>query len=515
MGHWAWGSRPSGSSVGLISLYDVENNAVRQLSAALRREGRRTVEIYFKDWRNNRFEAPAPQEIDRLLHLLRREGVGLVGVSLRASAYERVARQIIGTIQARLGLPVIVGGWHATVRPESCIRFADAVCVGEADLAFPRFVRHFFARRRARVLSNPNFWVNTESGIRRNPQLPLIADLDTIPWRDYTSRDKWFIDRGGVRRGDPMARDPLYQVMCSIGCLQRCAFCHNSFEGGAPGPRLRFRSVSSVIAELNARRRTTRIRRVRFDDEVFGLDPTWLDEFASRWPVEVGLPFDILTEPTVVTATYARRLRQAGCEVAHLGIQSTDRVNREKLERRASLETTRTAVEHLVDNGIRIRYLVMVDIEGAGEEAYRSLFEFFQTVPRPYDLYLFSLTYFPGAKLVEDMLADGRLSPQEVEGAAQKTFRQYRVDLGYPRPPRDTWWISLLVLQACNLVPRRVLDLVARRRPFLSAPARMVRLANVATLVKTGWVAATMIRNRELTPTLVRRWWNPRGMITM
>ena len=55
---------------------------------------------------------------------------------------------------------------------------------------------------------------------------------------------------------------------------------------------------------------------------------------------------------------------------------------------------------------LAIRYLVMVDIPGTTSQDQADLFAFLNEVPRPYDLYLFSLTYFPGSKIVEDQLPD-------------------------------------------------------------------------------------------------------------
>lgn len=512
--HDPW-ARPAGAAVGLVSLYDFENNAVRQLAAGLRARGRRVVEVYFKDWLNNRLEEPTPRELDRLVRVLREERVGLIGVSLRASAYERVARLVCDRLRYDLGVPVVLGGWHPTVRPADCIAFADALCVGEADASFPIFVDRFFEG--GPVTAVPGFHVRDAAGqVHTTPPPPLITDLDSLPWRDYESPDKWVIHRSDLRRGDPMARDPLFQVMCSIGCIQKCSFCHNSFEGGAAGPRLRVRSVGSVLAEIARRRaRNPAIRRVRFDDEIFGLDRKWLCEFAERYPREVGLPFDILTEPTVVSDAYADLLQKAGAQVVHMGIQSTESVNRDKLHRRASRAQTRAAVRRLTDRGMRIRYLVMVDIPGVGEEAHEELFCFLQEVPRPYDVYLFSLTWFPGTRMVEEMLASGELHPSQVEGQATKTFYQYRVDLGYPRAPVEKWWLALMVLESSGLVPRPLLRSIANRRLGRDDPRPLVYAAHAATVIKTMRVAFGMARSGELTGTLVRRWWNPQQMITM
>lgn len=508
---------PTQRSIALVSLYDLENNAVRQLSAGLRARGVRVVEVYFKDWTNNTIQPPADHELDLLIDVLQREGVGLVGISLRASAYQQVAHQISAHLRHALGRPVVLGGWHVTVRPEQCLPFADALCIGEGDAAFPGLIERFLGPGGPeRVRDAPGFWIQDGETVHRNALPALVADLDSLPWRDYEAADKWVIHRGTVTRGDPMAADPLYQVMCSIGCIQKCSFCHNSFDTGAEGARLRVRSVSSVLDELAARRRANpAIRRVRFDDEIFGLDRRWLREFAARYPREVGLPFDILTEPTAVGEEYADLLQAAGARVVHMGLQSTESVNRDQLNRRASRETTRTAVERLTRRGMRIRYLVMIDIPDVTDDQQAELFAFLQGVPRPYDLYLFSLTLFPGTLMVEESLRDGRLQPHQIEGLATKTFSQYRADLDWPRPARDTFWLSMLVLQASGLVPPRVLRAMVERRLGQDRPGPYVRAAKLATLVKTARVAARMAADGEMTATLVRRWWDPQRMITM
>ena len=519
-----WRAPPKGSSVALISVYDAENNAVRQLAAGLRQRGRRVIEVYFKDWRNNRFEEPIEGELAALARILREEGAGLVGISLRASAYEGVVRQLTGYIRAHVGVPVVVGGWHATVRPDSVLGFADAVVRGESDATFPLFVERFFEGDATLETTPGTSFPAATTALpvapapagRHNPPAPLIPTLDSVPRRDYESPDKWRIDRHEVRRGDPMATDPLFQVLCSVGCIQECSFCHNSFDDGAPGARLRSRSVGSVLAELAERRaKNPAIRRVRFDDEIFGIDRKWLREFAERYPREVGLPFDLLTEPTVVSEEYAELVAKAGGEWVHMGIQSTEEVNRDKLARRANRETTRAAVDRLTRRGLRIRYLTMVDIPGVTDAQKRELFEFFASVPRPWELYLFSLTHFPGSRMVEDQIASGALDPSEVEGVARKPFSQYRVELSWPRTPDDTFWIALYVLQSSGILPDRLLREIATRNVAKSSPRPLVLAAHAATLLKTARVAAHMARAGELTPTLVRRWWNPMAMVTM
>ena len=73
----------------------------------------------------------------------------------------------------------------------------------------------------------------------------------------------------------------------------------------------------------------------------------------------------------------------------------------------------------------------------------------------------------------------------------------------------------MYVMQASGVVPRSWLGALARSGFAKAAPRPVVLAAHAATLAKTARVAARMVRTGELTPTLVRRWWNPLAMVTM
>jgi anaerobic magnesium-protoporphyrin IX monomethyl ester cyclase len=506
----------SRGTVALVSIYDPENNATRQLAPALRDRGYRTLEVYFKDWRNNAFDPPRKDELVSLRELLHHERVDLVGFSLRASAYQAVATELASLVRSQ-GIPVLVGGWHATVRPEACLEFADAVCLGEGDNSLPELVDRFFSGDGWQA--TPGFFVRLADGrVLRNPPAERVSELDALPWRDYTHPDKWMLQRGRVTRRDPMARDPLFQVMSSQGCVQNCSFCHNSFDSPyqpRSGGGLRFRSVDSVLDELAAaRRRNPHIRRIRFDDEIFGSDPRWLERFAEVYPQACGLPFDLMAEPRVVTPRYADHLAAAGAEVVHLGIQHSEDVNRRTFKRRASPEHTRRAIRLLTERGIMLRYLMMVDIPGVTAAQNEALVRFLMDAPRPYDVYLFSLTWFPGSAIVEQMLASGVLDPSDVEGVATKTFRQYRVDLDWPRSAEDQFWLSLIVLASSGATPRPVLERLMRSERLRRDPARLKTVAAATNAAKTFGRAVGMTRSGELTFNHIRRWWKRTTFIT-
>ena len=64
------------------------------------------------------------------------------------------------------------------------------------------------------------------------------------------------------------------------------------------------------------------------------------------------------------------------------------------------------------------------DLAVAGEELYRGhaarqkLFEMISTFPHPYDLYLFSMTVFPGSELNKKLIENGLIGRYDVDARA-------------------------------------------------------------------------------------------------
>ena len=117
----------SKNRIAVISLYALENNGVRHIASNLREAGFEVTEIYFKDWVNNNFPWPSEIEVRNLLNLLRERQIEFVGMSVRASAFHRMAKYLTDRIRHELNLPILWGGMHPTFMPELCIEVADHV----------------------------------------------------------------------------------------------------------------------------------------------------------------------------------------------------------------------------------------------------------------------------------------------------------------------------------------------------------------------------------------------------
>lgn len=509
-------AKVDGTRVGILSTYDVENNAVRVLAATLRAKSHHVTEIYFKDWVSNHLMAPTDAELENLVRICRREGLQVLCISIRASAYYEVSRTLTQVIHDNLEIPVLWGGMHPTLVGQECIEDTDLILQGEGELALLEFADRLAAGDD--ITESPNMWFHTADGIRRNPLRPLIKNLDDLEYRDYTSHDdKYFIYGNSWTKGDPMHGDPVFQMMGSRGCIYKCSYCYNSTykKDVYPGQKwFRVRSPDSMIDEIQRAQETWDFKRIRFDDEVFNFQKGWLKEFCAKYPREVGLPFEVFIEPKLVNEERMTMLRDAGLQNVYMGVQSSERVTGHLYDRRVKNQTVADIAELYHRLGIKPHFQLIFDDPVSTTEDKQKLLDMISTFPHPFDLYLFSMTVFPGSELNAKLIENGLISEYDIEGKHMKTFSQHRVNLKYPRPTEDTFYIALTILLSKSFVPRPLVKQLSKSDFLKKHPWPVIQLASASNYVKMGSLAAQMVKNGEMTDTLMRRWLNFDTVIT-
>ena len=503
--------------IAFVSLYDFENNAVRQLAHFLRTHGHDALEVYFKDWKNNGLPWPTEKELADFVRGLKRFDADVVGFSLRASAYLEVCAFLANHVREQLGVPVLLGGVHASLCPESCTGFADYVARGEAEQAIVELLDRMEAGEPTEDVEN--FWVKRADGeIRQNDLRHLTVDLAQVSRRDFLHPDKLIIDEGFVSSRDPLLNDTLYLVMASRGCLFHCSFCYNStmrelFAG--KGRYYRTRTVDDVLSELReAKQVFPRLKRIRFDDEVMPTNGKWLDELAERYPEEVGLPFECFLEPRIVEEDRLRKLVDAGLDTVYMGVQANDRVAKTLYDRRASNEGILETAQLYNKLGLEARFQVMVDDPVSTEEDMRALFDLINQFPRPFRLYLFSMTVMPGTGLEKKLLDQGLITEDEVEGAATKTFYQYRVSLDWDRDATDKFWVALMVMVNKPWFPAKALHWASRNDFLKTHPDLLANAASASNMLSMAGRIPRAINRGEVGLRVIRRFWTPGKWIT-
>lgn len=235
------------------------------------------------------------------------------GMHLYFADVNRKVKEVVPNVWA------IAGGPHPTFSPEYVETDGmDAICRGEGELAIVEFLNRLAEGKS--VADCQNFHVkDRETGeITRNELRPLVPQLE----------DLGFPDRDVIYEAGAIYRNTDRKVFVTQrGCPMPCSFCfHHSLKKKVYAARnsdyVRKRSVSHVIDEINDVRKKYPLKFVHFLDDIFNLRNDWLEEFADRYPKEVGLPFDVILMANMTQERHIELLKKAGCVYARVAFEA-------------------------------------------------------------------------------------------------------------------------------------------------------------------------------------------------
>jgi len=251
----------------------------------------------------------------------------IAGFSARTTAFPDI-REMAKWIKAESDTFVLCGSYHATLVPDEVLKAegVDCVCVGEGEYPLRELCDRFFEGNFYDIQSM-YFKVNGE--IIKNPIMPLIENLDDLPIPDFDLFDYETLEHAKLKTA---------LVMMSRGCLFSCTYCGNSqFRQVYPNKRnyARFRSPENAMEYLRAvLKKYPFVEFINFRDAIFNMFDDWFYEFIEMYIKEIHLPFtcnlrlDIMTEETVI------KLKQAGCYMIDVGVETGDDDLRKKYLKR-------------------------------------------------------------------------------------------------------------------------------------------------------------------------------------
>jgi radical SAM superfamily enzyme YgiQ (UPF0313 family) len=485
----------------LISVYEsIISYGLRSLSAVLKEAGFETQMIFLpRESEGLRFEgfryAYNEAILDQLVELV--QDSGLIGLTLMTNYFDNVV-QITQHLHRNTAAPIIWGGIHATVRPEECLQYADLVCVGEGEDALLELAQKLAAGEGYAGIDN--IWYEESGGIVRSPLRPLPSDLDRYPYPDYDLDTSFVLHRNHIQ---PLSTDlllhylcwpydskavPTYTTMMSRGCSYRCTYCCNDALRQTYHQQwhIRRRSVANFVGELEGIvSRFPGIQLIKIEDDNFVDDIDTLREFHHVYKQALDVPLFITGfQPPMVEEAKIGLLVDAGMKQVRMGIQTGSmRAMHEIYRRPVKKEHLTRAIQVLYKFTDRIAppmYDLILDNPWETDEDKLETLYLLLDMPRPYELILFSLTFFPGTRLYERATGEGMLTDD-----LEQVYRRH-----YLRS-EPTYLNELFEMFRLQVVPRWLMALLLHKRirllNWIWMAALTKRFFALVLLIRSGW----------------------------
>jgi len=323
--------------------------------------------------------------------------VGITTDTCRASQAYRVARWA-----SEAGALVVIGGPHTHYCEAEALApgHVDYVARGEGEETMAELLRAMESGGDPRGVAGLS-WAGGRRGdggleIGRSPDRPPVADLSALP---FPARH--LIDRAQYRKAQVHGR-PTATISTSRGCPSNCHFCS---VPDFVGRRLRFRTLESVMEEIDQIYHQHGYRALAFMDDNFTANPRWASGIA-RAIIERGydLHLWLFSRPDTIVRNpeMVQLLARAGTKTIFMGIESGSEETLKAFNKRYTPDVARRAVGLLRENGIETLGAYILGALEDDRRALRNLVDYARQLDT--ETAQFSiLTPFPGTRLYEEL----------------------------------------------------------------------------------------------------------------
>jgi anaerobic magnesium-protoporphyrin IX monomethyl ester cyclase len=245
------------------------------------------------------------------------------------------------------GYRVLVSGSDATDHPETYIqRGAVAVILGEAEVTLGELVDRLISGQSLDDVSGIAYR-DRNGTICRTAQRRFVKTLDDLPFPAWDLVDVARYRSIWHRRHGYHAMN----VATTRGCPYHCNWCAKPIYG----QRYAVRSPENVVNELAWLVREFQPDQISIVDDVFGLQPGWIAEFARLLDdAGVHVPFRCLMRADQVTESITPALASAGCRMVWMGAESGSQRILDAMEKGVRVEQIREANRILRQSGIAV-----------------------------------------------------------------------------------------------------------------------------------------------------------------
>lgn len=320
----------------------------------------------------------------------------LVGITAMTFTLIDVLKTINLIKEVNPRITIVLGGPHVHLFPEETINLKDVdfVIKGEGEISFFNLLEALEGRG---DLAKINGLVYQKEGeIINNPVADLIENLDELPFPD---RQILPIKKySSILAGNRI----VTTMFTSRGCPFQCAFCDRPHLG----KRFRARSAQNVVDEME-NCLNLGIKEILIYDDTFTVSRQRTIDICDEI-VKRGLKFiwDIRARIDTVDEEVLRKLKQAGCERIHFGVESGTEKILKVLNKGICLEQVEKTFKWAKKIGIETLGYFMLGAPTETREDIEQTIKFAKKIKPDY-VHITILTPYPGTVIYQQALAQG------------------------------------------------------------------------------------------------------------
>jgi anaerobic magnesium-protoporphyrin IX monomethyl ester cyclase len=256
------------------------------------------------------------------------------------------------------GCKVIVSSSDSTDRyKEYLSEGADFVMIGEAEHTLLELTNHIQnGLDDYSAINGLAYMKNTE--MVKTPGRPVLKDLDSMPlpaW-DLVDMERY--------RQTWLKHTGFFSLNMSTtrGCPFKCNWCAKPIYGN----RYNSRSPENVITEIKLLKDLHHIDHIWFCDDIFGLKPGWVIEFARLLQKEnIKIRFKIQSRADLLAdEETVKALAASGCENVWIGAESGSQKILDAMDKGITVQQIREATILMKKEGIKPSFFIQFGYPG-------------------------------------------------------------------------------------------------------------------------------------------------------
>lgn len=291
---------------------------------------------------------------------------------------------------------IVLGGPHVHIYPLETIKLknVDFVVLGEGEIAFNDLIENIHEPEN--LLKIPGLVFHYKGKVVQTEFPKFITDIDSLPFpaRHLTKYKKY---------NSLLAhREPATTMFTSRGCPFQCSFC----DRPNLGKKFRARSAKNVVDEMEECVNMGIHEFIIYDDTFTVQKQRVLDICDEIIKRKLDVGFDIRARVDTITPEMLTKLKQAGCNGIHYGIEAGTEKILKVLNKGISLTVAKMVFRQTRQAGIKVLGYFMIGSPSEDLNDIKNTYKIMKKLKPDY-MHLAILTPFPATRIYENALEQG------------------------------------------------------------------------------------------------------------